>query len=166
AWVIVVTQTDVTTKILAERHLAFVAEAEHRLLEQIFPRHVLAYMTEEGGILGPPAPSLPISLSPNYPKPPTLSWNVGKLATLHPEVTLLFADIQGFTPMCQVLEPQVVMSFLNDLFTRFDRQLEEYEVYKVETIGDCYFVAGGLIESDEHGMPAVRARESRWDPLH
>ncbi|KXZ40834.1 hypothetical protein GPECTOR_2019g1039 [Gonium pectorale] len=36
----------------------------------------------------------------------------------------------------------------------------------VETIGDCYFVAGGLIQEDEGGMPAVRARDSHADPLH
>jgi hypothetical protein len=37
----------------------------------------------------------------------------------------------GFTPMCKVLEPRVVMAFLNDLFTRFDRRLDEFGVYKV-----------------------------------
>ncbi|GIL88989.1 hypothetical protein Vretifemale_16900 [Volvox reticuliferus] len=92
--------------------------------------------------------------------------DINKLATHHPQVTLLFADIQGFTPMCKVLEPRVVMAFLNDLFTRFDRRLDEFGVYKIETIGDCYFVAGGLIHEDECGMPAVRARESHADPLH
>ncbi len=33
--------------------------------------------------------------------------------------------------MCKVLEPRVVMAFLNDLFTRFDRRLDEFGVYKV-----------------------------------
>jgi hypothetical protein len=33
--------------------------------------------------------------------------------------------------MCQTLEPQMVMKFLNDLFTRFDRLLEAFDVYKV-----------------------------------
>lgn len=37
----------------------------------------------------------------------------------------------GFTPMCKQLEPRVVMTFLNDLFTRFDHQLDEFGVYKV-----------------------------------
>ncbi|GLI67458.1 hypothetical protein VaNZ11_011655 [Volvox africanus] len=161
--IIVLVQSDVTDKVEAERHLARVAEAEHRLLEKIFPRHVLTYMMTEEGVLldnGPPSSRL------GNLKPAPLIRDINKLATSHSEVTLLFADIQGFTPMCQMLEPQVVMAFLNDLFTCFDNRLEEFGVYKVETIGDCYFVAGGLIHEDEHGMPAVRARDSHADPLH
>ncbi|GIL60649.1 hypothetical protein Vafri_15185 [Volvox africanus] len=183
-YALIITQTDVTGKVEAERHLAFVMEAEHRLLEQIFPRHVLAYMTEEGGPwAGPSAPDINPTATTNASitqtttktpvTPDTTSgyWrrpmvrDINKLATSHEQVTLLFADIQGFTPMCKVLEPRVVMAFLNDLFTRFDSRLDEFGVYKVETIGDCYFVAGGLICQDEHGMPAVRA-EGPTDPQH
>ncbi|EFJ42197.1 guanylyl and adenylyl cyclase family member, partial [Volvox carteri f. nagariensis] len=62
----------------------------------------------------------------------------------------------GFTPLCKVLPADVVMAFLNTLFTRFDAMLDHYRVYKVETIGDCYMVAGGLIREDEDGMAAVQ----------
>ncbi|GLI71375.1 hypothetical protein VaNZ11_016565 [Volvox africanus] len=188
-YALIITQTDVTGKVEAERHLAFVSEAEHRLLEQIFPRHVLAYMTEEGGPWAVPSgPSIYPTLGPTATSPSaTASFtettkalvmpdttngysrpmfrNINKLATSHNQVTLLFADIQGFTPMCKVLEPRVIMAFLNDLFTRFDSRLDEFGVYKVETIGDCYFVAGGLICQDEYGMPAVRA-DGPTDPQH
>ncbi|KXZ53141.1 hypothetical protein GPECTOR_7g1032 [Gonium pectorale] len=160
--VIVLTQTDVTAKVETERHIALVTEAQHRLLEQIFPRHVLAYMTEEGGPWNAPAGKGRGSVSGGRP----MVRDINKLATSHDEVTLLFADIAGFTPMCKQLEPRVVMAFLNDLFTRFDSRLDEFGVYKVETIGDCYFVAGGLIQEDEGGMAAVRSRDSQSDPLH
>ncbi|KXZ52524.1 hypothetical protein GPECTOR_9g568 [Gonium pectorale] len=83
------------------------------------------------------------------------------------KVTLLFADIKGFTPMCKELEPPQVMEFLNNLYSRFDAMLDVHGVYKVETIGDCYFVAGGLIREDEDGMPAVQAGDQNGeDPLH
>ncbi|GFR48999.1 hypothetical protein Agub_g11019 [Astrephomene gubernaculifera] len=161
--VLLLTQVDVTAKVLAERHIARVSETEHRLLEEIFPRHVLAYMTEEGG---PWAGHGGGSLHHR-----TAGWrpvvrDINKLATSHDEVTLLFADIQGFTPMCKILEPRVVMTFLNDLFTRFDRRLDEFGVYKVETIGDCYFVVGGLVQEDEDGMLTVREGGGRGDRQH
>ncbi|KAG2493187.1 hypothetical protein HYH03_008607 [Edaphochlamys debaryana] len=159
---LVLLQKDVTAKVEAERHIAQVTETEHRLLEQIFPRHVLAYMTEEGAapqaVPVPPSPMLG-SAAPTG-SGPLVDWrpcvrDCTRLATWHPQVTILFADIQGFTPMCKQLAPAVVMKFLNDLFVRFDSLLDVYGVYKVETIGDCYVVAGGLIAEDADGMAAV-----------
>ena len=45
-----------------------------------------------------------------------------------------------------------VMAFLNELFTLFDELVDRYRVYKVETAGDCYIVAGGLIRVDSDGF--------------
>ncbi|EFJ45873.1 guanylyl and adenylyl cyclase family member, partial [Volvox carteri f. nagariensis] len=70
-------------------------------------------------------------------------------------VTLLFADMPGFAALCGSLPPRVVMSFLHNLFATFDDMLDHYKVYKVETIGDCYVVAGGLMYEDEDGMAAA-----------
>jgi hypothetical protein len=61
--------------------------------------------------------------------------NVMDLATHHDDVTILFADIKDFTTMSSQLQPSQVMLMLNDLFSQFDALLEEYDVYKVETIG-------------------------------
>ncbi|EFJ43287.1 guanylyl and adenylyl cyclase family member, partial [Volvox carteri f. nagariensis] len=47
--------------------------------------------------------------------------------------------------------PLEVMTFLNQLYSRFDALLDIYKVYKVETIGDCFMVAGGLVAQDEEG---------------
>ncbi|EFJ48016.1 guanylyl and adenylyl cyclase family member, partial [Volvox carteri f. nagariensis] len=54
-----------------------------------------------------------------------------------------------------------VMSLLNSLYSRYDAMLDKYGVYKVETIGDCYFVAGGLIHEDEDGMAAAMLSAAR-----
>lgn len=53
------------------------------------------------------------------------------------QVTVLFADIVGFTPMCKDVAPSLVMSFLNDLYSRFDQLLDIYGVYKVRLARKC-----------------------------
>ncbi|KAG2443367.1 hypothetical protein HXX76_001728 [Chlamydomonas incerta] len=70
--------------------------------------------------------------------------DVMSLATWHEHATILFADIKGFTTMSQQLHPARVMLFLDTLYNAFDLLLDECGCYKVETIGDCYMVAGGL----------------------
>ncbi|GIL68154.1 hypothetical protein Vafri_21434, partial [Volvox africanus] len=85
------------------------------------------------------------------------------MARSHEEVTVLFADIASFTSMCGQVSPHHVMAFLNDLFITFDRLVEQHHVYKVETIGDCYMVCGGLVEEDAEGFRSVT---ETVDPLH
>ncbi|XP_077380155.1 guanylate cyclase soluble subunit alpha-1 [Festucalex cinctus] len=68
-------------------------------------------------------------------------------------VTLLFSDLVGFTAVCSLCTPMQVITMLNELYTRFDHHCGELDVYKVETIGDAYCVAGGLHkESDSHAV--------------
>ena len=50
--------------------------------------------------------------------------------------TTVFADIVGFTALSNTLKPIEVVSFLNNLFSRFDGNLDMYKLNKVKTIGD------------------------------
>lgn len=59
-------------------------------------------------------------------------------------VTVLFADIVGFTAFSQDVSPEVLVGVLNDLFTRFDHIAEHRGLEKIKTIGDCYMAAAGL----------------------
>lgn len=58
------------------------------------------------------------------------------------EVTLLFADIKGFTEYSNTQKPEGVVNMLRNLFTEFDKMCLRFNVYKVYTIGDCYVVMG------------------------
>ena len=70
------------------------------------------------------------------------------IAETFPEVTVLFADIVGFTELSARLGPREIVNMLNDVFGRFDKLVVDYKLEKIKTIGDCYMVVGGIPERD------------------
>jgi adenylate cyclase len=66
-------------------------------------------------------------------------------------VTVLFADIVGFTPLSERLSASEVVSLLDRVFVRWDAVAADHGVEKIKTIGDAYMVAGGIpLPRDDH----------------
>ena len=67
-----------------------------------------------------------------------LSSGSGPIADTFPAVTVLFADIAGFTAWAAVRPPEVVFAFLGSLWCTFDELCAVRGIFKVETVGDQY----------------------------
>lgn len=82
------------------------------------------------------------------------SFQVGQpIADEFPSVTIMFADIAGFTAWSSAHTPQQVFQLLESLFGQFDRAANKLGVFKVETIGDCYVAVSGLPDpKDDHAV--------------
>jgi class 3 adenylate cyclase len=79
------------------------------------------------------------------------------------EITVLFADIVGFTEIAARLAASEVIAMLNGIFSAFDQIADRYGLEKIKTIGDAYMVCGGLTpHATDH---AVRVAEMGWEML-
>jgi len=79
------------------------------------------------------------------------------------EVTVLFADIVGFTKFSEGVSAEVLVHVLNDMFTRFDTIADNHGLEKIKTIGDCYMAVAGLpVPVADH---AVRAAHMGLDMM-
>ncbi len=68
----------------------------------------------------------------------------GIIADNFEEVSVLFADIVGFTPLSARICPIELVKLLNQIFSTFDNLAERHGLEKIKTIGDAYMVVGGL----------------------
>ena len=86
-------------------------------------------------------------------------------------VTILFADLVGFTPVAAQTSPVELVQRLDCIFGEFDRLASRHGVEKIKTIGDAYMAAAGVPEpSDDHAKrtvalgQAMLAAVTRADP--
>jgi adenylate cyclase len=79
------------------------------------------------------------------------------IADAYDEVTVLFADMVGSTPLFAGLEPAEAVDWLNEVFLMFDDLVEKYSLEKIRTIGDNYMVASGVPSPREDHAQAMAA---------
>lgn len=80
------------------------------------------------------------------------------IAETYDNVTILFADIVGFTKYSSNKEPRQVIEMLSRLFTDFDKECNRLNLFKVYTIGDCYVVMG-FIDKKNRKQPQEEAND-------
>lgn len=91
------------------------------------------------------------------------------IAHRYGEVTVLQADLSGFTKLSSERSAAFVIGLLSDLFAKFDRLTEWHGVHKVKTIGDAYVAIGGAFNDklmEDKKEAARRMVESSASPTH
>jgi adenylate cyclase len=97
------------------------------------------------------------------------SGTVTQIADRVDGVSVLFADLSGFTPVAHAEPPEVVVAYLDDFARTFDLMCAAHGVEKIKTIGDAYMAVGGLQGEGRAGARAIanfalamlRAQDSR-----
>lgn len=86
-----------------------------------------------------------------------LKQDTSAIAEQFDEVTILFADIVGFTPLSTRMKPTELVNLLNEIFSAFDELTEQHGLEKIKTIGDAYMVVGGLpVARPDHAVAVAQ----------
>ncbi|ROT63819.1 putative adenylate cyclase type 3 [Penaeus vannamei] len=84
----------------------------------------------------------------------------------HENVSILFADIVGFTAISSTYTASELVKMLNELFARFDGLAEKYHQLRIKILGDCYYcVSGAPRERSDHAVNCVHMGLSMIDAI-
>ena len=105
-------------KVVAEQHRS------ERLLLNVLPRAIAERLKQRGDEVAGESPEI--------------------IADSFPDVTILFADIVGFTHYSAGVSPEQLVALLNEVFTAYDNIADAHGLEKIKSIGDAYMAAAGL----------------------
>uniref|UniRef100_A0A8C5CDG1 Adenylate cyclase type 6 n=1 Tax=Gadus morhua TaxID=8049 RepID=A0A8C5CDG1_GADMO len=114
--------------IQAKQHLQRENQQQERLLLSVLPRHVAMEMKADI----------------NVKKKDMMFHKI--YIQKHDNVSILFADIEGFTSLASQCTAQELVMTLNELFARFDKLASENHCLRIKILGDCYYCVSGLPE--------------------
>lgn len=139
---------------IAERYNLVLDKVRTTLAENETARNQLAEAFQAVADERERAEELLINVLPE-PVARELKKNPDVIAHSFSEVTVLFADIVGFTSIAGKYKAETVVNLLNKVFSAFDSIVDRYGLEKIKTIGDSYMVVGGLPAPMHHHAEAV-----------
>ena len=84
----------------------------------------------------------------------------------HNNATILFADVCGYTELCELCPMIDNVNMLNKLFTAFDTYLPEYNIEQVQIIGDAYMAISGHEYTSDNSLQATHMLKFAIDILN
>ena len=89
-----------------------------------------------------------------------------RIADAHQDVSVLFADLVGFTQMSHGMSAERLVNMLDEIFSRFDWIVGDAGIEKIKTIGDCYMMVSGVPEPRaDHAVAVVDAGFALLDAM-
>ncbi|KAK7574269.1 hypothetical protein V9T40_011460 [Parthenolecanium corni] len=120
---------------------------QERLLLSVLPEHVAVKMRQDLGS----------ALDTQFKK---------IYMSRHENVSILYADIVGFTAISSTYSASELVKILNELFARFDRLSERYHQLRIKILGDCYYcISGAPRERPDHAILSVHMGLSMVDAI-
>ncbi|XP_077982384.1 adenylate cyclase type 2-like [Glandiceps talaboti] len=84
----------------------------------------------------------------------------------HMNVSILYADIVGFTALASECSAPELVKTLNELFGRFDKLAEENNCMRIKILGDCYYCVSGLpISRPTHAVNCIEMGLAMCDAI-
>ncbi|GLD57963.1 adenylate cyclase type 2-like isoform X1, partial [Lates japonicus] len=130
-----------TCNIKSPIKLEFEKHQQERLLLSLLPSHIARVMKAE---------IIQRLQGPNFGRTESTNNFHNLYVQRHTNVSILYADIVGFTRLASDCSPGELVHMLNELFGKFDQIAKENECMRIKILGDCYYCVSGLPESLPH----------------
>uniref|UniRef100_A0A8C7Z5Q7 Adenylate cyclase type 2 n=1 Tax=Oryzias sinensis TaxID=183150 RepID=A0A8C7Z5Q7_9TELE len=128
--------------------LEFEKRQQERLLLSLLPAHIARVMKAE---------IIQRLKGPNFGQTENTNNFHNLYVQRHTNVSILYADIVGFTRLASDCSPGELVHMLNELFGKFDQIAKENECMRIKILGDCYYCVSGLPESlPDHAKNCVK----------
>lgn len=135
------TYLDTCTCLKAPIKLEFEKQQQERLLLSLLPAHIARVMKAE---------IIQRLKGPNFGQMENTNNFHNLYVQRHTNVSILYADIVGFTRLASDCSPGELVHMLNELFGKFDQIAKENECMRIKILGDCYYCVSGLPDSLLH----------------
>lgn len=134
--------------LLVRRQLEMEKQLKEKMIHSVMPPKVADMLLNEGGIDGNNDGSIKPESHYMRPRPSNDVKSLFRPFHMHSmeNVSILFADIVGFTRMSSTKTAEQLVEILNDLFERFDDLCSLNGCEKISTLGDCYYCVSGCPE--------------------
>uniref|UniRef100_A0AAR2LM30 Adenylate cyclase type 2 n=1 Tax=Pygocentrus nattereri TaxID=42514 RepID=A0AAR2LM30_PYGNA len=142
------TYQDTCNCIKAPIKLEFEKHQQERLLLSLLPAHIARVMKAE---------IIQRLQGPNCGQAENTNNFHNLYVQRHTNVSILYADIVGFTQLASDCSPGELVHMLNELFGKFDQIAKDNDCMRIKILGDCYYCVSGLPESlPDHAKNCVK----------